>query len=131
MGGIDTVIVVRSAHTGHDPQGRYVETFWLPVVGPTAVVLLRSLDRTLGQRQTVRLPARELAASVGVGHDGGMHSPLMRSVRRLGQFGLGQWREDRLVLGYGVPSLATRHVTRLPLALQVLHGIELEASRVA
>ena len=36
--------------SGHDPRSRYVETFWLPTLGPTALLLLRHLadrfDRT-------------------------------------------------------------------------------------
>ncbi len=28
---------------GHDPRSRYVETFWLPTLGPTALLLLRHL----------------------------------------------------------------------------------------
>ena len=28
---------------GYDPRSRYVETFWLPTLGPTALLLLRHL----------------------------------------------------------------------------------------
>ena len=28
---------------GHDPRCLYVETFWLPTLGPTAILLLRHL----------------------------------------------------------------------------------------
>ena len=28
---------------GHDPRSAYVETFWLPTLGPTALLLLRHL----------------------------------------------------------------------------------------
>ena len=28
---------------GHDPRSWYVETFWLPTLGPTALLLLRHL----------------------------------------------------------------------------------------
>jgi hypothetical protein len=41
---------------GYDPRSRYVETFWLPTLGPTALLLLRHLadrfDRQPGR--TVR-----------------------------------------------------------------------------
>ncbi len=40
---------------GHDPRSRYVETFWLPTLGPTALLLLRHLadrfDRNPGRRR--------------------------------------------------------------------------------
>ena len=26
---------------GHDPRSRYAETFWLPTLGPTSLLLLR------------------------------------------------------------------------------------------
>jgi hypothetical protein len=32
---------------GHDPRSLYVETFWLPILGPTAVLLLRHLATRL------------------------------------------------------------------------------------
>ena len=42
---------------GHDPRSWYAETFWLPTLGPTALLLLRHLaDRFEEQPGGLTLP---------------------------------------------------------------------------
>ena len=51
---------------GHDPRSWYVETFWLPTLGPTALLLMRHLaDRFEQNPKGVDLPVAETAAALG------------------------------------------------------------------
>ena len=53
---------------GHDPRSWYVETFWLPTLGPTALLLLRHLaDRFEPNPKGVDLPVADTAAALGLG----------------------------------------------------------------
>ena len=50
---------------GHDPRSVYAETFWLPTLGPTALLLLRHLaDRFERAPKGVELPVADTAARV-------------------------------------------------------------------
>ena len=50
---------------GHDPRSWYAETFWLPTLGPTALLLLRHLaDRFESNPKGVDLPVAAFAALV-------------------------------------------------------------------
>jgi hypothetical protein len=74
---------------GHDPRSWYVETFWLPTLGPTALLLLRHLaDRFESNPKGVDLPVADTAAALGLGPRTGQQSPLVRSLTRLQQFEL-------------------------------------------
>ena len=67
---------------GHDARGWYVEAFWLPVVGPTAIALLRRLVDGL-DRQPGGFEIRyvELALSLGLGERPPSNSaPLTRAL---------------------------------------------------
>jgi len=74
---------------GHDPRSWYAETFWLPTLGPTALLLMRHLaDRFENDPAGLELPVADTAAALGLGPRAGQHSPLMRSLGRLQQFEL-------------------------------------------
>lgn len=76
---------------GHDPRSAYVERFWLGVLGPSAVWFLRlarrELDATTATRPAI-LELEDTARQLGLGHRGGRHSPLMRTVDRCVRFGM-------------------------------------------
>ena len=62
---------------GHDPRSWYVETFWLPTLGPTALLLLRHLaDRFEDNPKGIDLPVADTAAALGLGPREGQQSPL-------------------------------------------------------
>ena len=72
---------------GHDPRSWYVETFWLPTLGPTALLLLRHLaDRFESHPKGIQLQVADTAAALGLGPREGQSSPLVRSLTRLQQF---------------------------------------------
>ena len=74
---------------GHDPRSRYVETFWLPTLGPTALLLLRHLaDRFDRTPEGVELTVSDTSHALGLGQRDGTASPLVRTLRRLTQFDL-------------------------------------------
>src|SRR5262252_10235833 len=83
---------------GHDPRSWYAETFWLPTLGPTCLLLLRHLaDRFERAPDGVELPVADTAAALGLGPRDGQHSPLVRSVNRLQQFDLACSDGDRTI----------------------------------
>jgi len=111
---------------GHDPRSRYVETFWLPTLGPTAVLLLRHLaDRFDSQPHDPEIELRVAVTSqvLGLGHRDGNASPIVRTLGRLAQFNLAcdDGRGTVAVRRY-VPPINPRHARRLPPPLQVEHA---------
>jgi hypothetical protein len=110
---------------GHDPRSWYAETFWLPTLGPTSLLLMRHLadrfDRGSGDAR-ITLAVGDTAAALGLGTGEGEHSPLMRSVGRLVQFDLACRAPDgSFAVRRKVPPVNRRHVRRLPVALQARH----------
>ena len=109
---------------GHDPRSWYAETFWLPTLGPTALLLLRHLaDRFEVDPGGIELPVADTAAALGLGPRDGQHSPLMRSLVRLQQFELAcRETEVSIAVRRTLPPVHRRHVRRLPAALQARHN---------
>ena len=114
---------------GHDPRSWYAETFWLPTLGPTSLLLLRHLaDRFERDPAGVELPVADTAAALGLGPREGQHSPLMRSLGRLQQFELAcHETPERISVRHALPPVHRRHVRRLPAALQATHAEWLNA----
>jgi hypothetical protein len=108
---------------GHDPRSWYAETFWLPTLGPTSLLLLRHLaDRFDGSAEPFSLDVAETAAALGLGTGTGEHAPLLRSMGRLVQFDLAcRAGDERFTVRRKVPPVNRRHVRRLPATLQVRH----------
>ncbi len=109
---------------GHDPRSRYVETFWLPTLGPTAVLLLRHLaDRFDTNPKGVELTVADTSQQLGLGQRDGNSSPILRTLTRLQQFdlacddGRGTHAVRRLL-----PPVNPRHVRRLPAEMQREHA---------
>lgn len=118
---------------GHDPRSWYVETFWLPTLGPTALLLMRHLaDRFEQNPKGVDLPVAETAAALGLGARESRQSPLIRSLVRLQQFELACSDGDTTIaVRTTLPPVHRRHVRRLPTGLQARHAewIEEQASK--
>jgi len=115
---------------GHDPRSRYVETFWLPTLGPTAVLLLRHLaDRFDRNPDGVQLAVADMSHALGLGQRDGHSSPLVRTLVRLSQFDLAceDPYSDTVAVRRRIPPLNVRHVRRLPADLQREHAEWAEA----
>ena len=108
---------------GFHPRSLYVETFWLPVLGPSATWLLRQLvDELDASPPGVDLQLDDVARSLGLGGAGGRHSAFGRAIERCVHFGLARRLDPgRLAVRCTVPPVPRRHLIRLPVGLQERH----------
>ncbi len=115
---------------GYDPRSRYVETFWLPTLGPTALLLLRHLaDRFDRRPGPVELTVADTSQALGLGQRDGVSSPIVRTLTRLSQFDLAcDDGAGTVAVRRNVPPVNRRHVKRLPVELQAAHAEWAEAS---
>ena len=108
---------------GHDPRAPYPERFWLPTLGPTALLLLRHIahrfDRSPGG---FSLDLAETSRCLGLGERQGRNSPMARSLGRIVQFDLAAEQGDGvLAVRRNVPPVNRRHIRRLPPSMQDEH----------
>jgi hypothetical protein len=108
---------------GHDPRSRYVETYWLAVLGPSTTWLLRRLAfRLEAEPDGFFLNLPETARSLGLGAKGGRHSPFVRTLGRCVDFGLAKVdSHNSLAVRRRLPPLNRRQVLHLPESLQRSH----------
>lgn len=105
---------------GYDPRSRYVETFWLPTLGPTSVLLLRHLAARFERHPDgIDLPVAATSRALGLGDRDGTSSPIVRTLNRLEQFDLAcdDGRGTHAVRRH-IPPVNPRHVRRLPQHVQ-------------
>lgn len=115
---------------GHDPRSLYVETFWLPTLGPTALLLLRHLASRFDESPaTFELNVADTSQALGVGHREGANAPIVRSLARLEQFDLAcsDPRSPTIAVRRNLPPIHRRHLRRLPLTIQRRHAQLAEA----
>ena len=108
---------------GHDPRSAYVERFWLGVLGPSAVWLLRRLAAGLDESPAgFDLPLADTARALGLGGQG-RSSSFARTLGRIAQFDLARVDPPGAVaVRRRLPPLARRHLVRLPESLQAEHA---------
>ena len=107
---------------GHDPRSRYVETFWLGVLGPTATWLVRRLVAGLDRHPEgyeVELPV--LAREMGLGFEPGRVTPFTRALQRCVMFGLAHSIPSGLAVRRRIPPVAHRHLRRMPDSVRAAH----------
>jgi hypothetical protein len=114
---------------GHDPRSLYVETFWLPTLGPTAVLLLRHLASKFDVSPAgIELAVADTSQALGLGQRDGNSSPILRSLTRLSQFDLAcDDGRGTVAVRRNLPPINRRHVRRLPGHLQAAHAEWAEA----
>jgi hypothetical protein len=115
---------------GHDPRSRYVETFWLPILGPTALLLLRHLAVRFDETPAgVELRIAETSHALGVGNREGSSSPIVRTLARLEQFELACADEQSptIAVRRNLRPLSRRQLARLSLPIQRQHARLAEA----
>jgi len=108
---------------GHDPRSRYVEVFWLGVLGPTATWLVRRLSTGLTENPdgyTVDLAAT--AKMMGLSYSTGRSSPFSKALQRCTMFGLAHQTSDGLAIRRRIPTVAHRHLRRMPPEVQAEHA---------
>ncbi len=113
---------------GHDPRSVYVEQFWLGILGPSTVWLLRHCASRLDTApEGFDLTLTDVAAALGLGHRGGHNSPLARSIMRACRFGAARAiSENELQVRRHLAPLNRGQVERLPEHLRERHRIYIE-----
>ena len=108
---------------GHDPRSPYPERFWLPTLGPTALLLLRYVAYRFDRAPAgFTLELAETSRCLGLGERPGRNSPLARSLGRIVQFDLAvEKAEGALAVRRHLPPINRRHVRRLPPSVQEEH----------
>ena len=77
---------------GHEPLSLFVETDWLPVLGPTATWLYRRLGSwVIAYPDGLELETTALAESLGLGRSIGHGCKLDKALQRLVRFGTAKW----------------------------------------
>lgn len=107
---------------GHDPRSAYAERFWIPILGPSAMWLLRLLAREfdeLAPKEDLHLDLAAAAKRLGLQHRGGRHSSLMRTIDRCLMFGHARFDGDSLlVVRRLLPPVPSNLHGRLPSGLR-------------
>jgi hypothetical protein len=118
---------------GLHPCSRYVELYWLPVIGPSTTWLLRRLSYGLELHdEGFELNLPETARSLGLGERMGKNSPFRRALQRLCTFELARANgPNGLAVRTRIPPLPLRHLTRLPDPLQASHRRWLAEQRLS
>lgn len=108
---------------GYDPRSDYVETFWLTVLGPSAVFTLRRCAHWLDHEDgAFEVPLELLGRSVGLGGGSGRRAPIVRTLARLAEFGLAVRDGEHYAVRRAIPPLTSRQVARLPRFLVAHHA---------
>ncbi|MEM7323118.1 MAG: hypothetical protein AAF531_08530 [Actinomycetota bacterium] len=113
---------------GHDPRSGYVERFWLPILGPSCLLLLRRLATELEQNPDgFVLTTGAWAAEMGLGMKGGRNGPFWRAIERGCRFGAAQRNGGLLAVRRRLPPLTARQVERLTPELRQAHTAWVDA----
>jgi hypothetical protein len=108
---------------GLDPRSAYVERFWLSILGPSTVLLLRRLAAGFDLEPDgfdLELPA--VGVALGLGGSESRHSAIARTLGRACQFDLAR-PVDRATVAVRrrIPPLTRGQIVRLPADAQADH----------
>lgn len=107
---------------GHDPRSPYCERFWLPVLGPSTIFLLRHLAARLeASPDGCRISVADTARALGLGERLGRNGPFARTVARAVDFDMARLSPTTLAVRRRLPPLPRRHLARLPEAVRAEH----------
>lgn len=107
---------------GHDPRSIYVEQFWLSILGPSSLLLLRRLaSRLEASPDGFEVDPVAWAFELGLGMRGGKNGPFWRSIERTSRFNATHRQGDRLLVRRKLPPLTLHQVEKLPPHLQRAH----------
>lgn len=113
---------------GFDARSRYVEMYWLSVLGPTATWLLRRLVAGLEQSPDgYDLDLGATAQAMGLSFTRGRSSPFGKALERCVMFGLAHPIDGGLAVRRRIPPVSYRHLRRMPDAVQASHATWLNA----
>lgn len=113
----------------HDPRSGYVETFWLPILGPSTTLLIRRLaDRFDGNPDGFELDVAAVSVELGLGGRITGRSGIARTIDRCVTFKLAEIRNDILHVRRRLPTLSLRQTRKLSPRLRDLHTGWLDAA---
>lgn len=120
---------VPAGSVDHDPRSGYVETFWLPVLGPSTTLLLRRLaERFDAHPDGFELDCAIVSAELGLGGRVTGRSGIVRTIDRSVTFKLAEFRGDLLHVRRRLPTLSLRQTRKLSPRLRELHAGWLDAA---
>ncbi|MFT5204144.1 MAG: hypothetical protein ACI9C1_003551 [Candidatus Aldehydirespiratoraceae bacterium] len=113
---------------GHDPRSSYVEQFWLGILGPSTIWLLRHCRHELDRSPAgFVLDLPDAAGALGLGHKGGRNSALARSLARACRFEVARpTGSGQLEVRRRLPALTRGQLGRLPPVIQRRHELHIE-----
>ena len=113
---------------GHDPRSLYVEKFWLGVLGPTTILLLRHCAAFFEEApEGFDLNFNATASALGLGRRVGRSGPLTRSFERACRFSvIRSLSPTAIEVRRRIPPLNRQQVNRLSPRRQHEHTIFVE-----
>ncbi len=125
----EATLVVRPWHdpvlesAGHDPRSRYVEQYWVAILGPSATLLLRRFAAGLERYPDgFEIDPTAWALELGLGVRGGKNGPFWRSLDRACRFGAARRHGNVIAVRNKLAPLTARQIERLPPHLQRAHA---------
>jgi hypothetical protein len=108
---------------GVDPRSFYAERFWLPILGPSTMWLLRYFAWELERSPDgAELDLSDVARGVGLGDRVGRNAPFLRTIGRAIDFAMIRVEScDAIASRRRLPLLSARQISRLPGPLQNSH----------
>ena len=115
----DTVV----APVGFDSRSDYAEMFWLPVLGPSTLLLLRNIaQRFDAEPQGLALNIADTAKALGIGSRTGRNSAFHRSITRMVNFSMARVvDESTIAVRQILPPLHSGQLRRLTPGGRRLH----------
>lgn len=116
---------------GHDTRSPYVERFWIAVLGPSAVWLLRRIARDFDEHPNgVDIDLRSIAGQLGLGWNRGKNSPLYRTIDRCCAFKVARrLGPTSVAFRQNLAPLTRGQLARLPLELADEHDQWIQTHR--
>jgi hypothetical protein len=104
---------------GFDVFSRYAEMFWLPIMGPSAMWILRRIVMGFAEFPGgYEMDTEEIALAVGLSFTQGANCPFTRALRRCQWFGAAQSVQGGLAVRIKLPPVSRRQVQRFPTGLK-------------
>ncbi len=109
---------------GHPVTGDYTERFWLGVLGPSVICLLRRLARGFDSHPSgFQIVRSDTARAIGLGGGSGNQAPLNRTIERACTFNIARRVSPEVLdVRLHLPTLTSRQLARLPLAVRTAHA---------
>lgn len=104
---------------GFDVFSRYAEMFWLPIMGPSALWIMRRVVMGFAEFPGgYEMDTEELALAVGLSFTQGANCPFSRALRRCQWFGAAQCVHGGLAVRIKLPPVSRRQIQRFPASLK-------------